>query len=88
MDSSDKEVATKLAETANTFVNMQQHRPDADYNPNPALPYTRTPVLELIGAVEEAFYDWAAVRDTEMARSFLVSLLDKRHIPQRVPKTR
>ena len=58
---------------ANTFIESQQQRNDADYNI--AKEWTDTEVATLIASVAQAFKCWRIIRREVAAQSLLVSLL-------------
>ena len=63
----------ELVRVAAAFVDLQQHRHDADYNMGRQ--FTRIEALNIVGAAERAFVDWRAVRNSAQADTFLVGLL-------------
>lgn len=62
-----------MVRVAATFVDLQQHRHDADYNMGQQ--FTRIEVLNIVSAAERAFVDWGAVRNSPQADTFIVGLL-------------
>jgi len=62
-----------LVNFAETFVELQQARHEADYALHRR--FTRREVLELIDRAGEAFDDWNEVRSTLQTDTFLVGLL-------------
>ncbi len=71
--SGEPTVSQLLHKVADTFVQAQQKRNEADYEN--AKEWTRTEVLEQIGAVSDAFKSWNIIRDESVAQAYLVSLL-------------
>ena len=69
-------VSKRLHTVADTFIQAQQKRNDADYDTGKQ--WTRTDVLTQIDAVSAAFESWKAIRDEPVAQAYLVSLLGKR----------
>lgn len=63
----------ELMRVAETFVDLQQARHDADYNT--AWRASRSGTMGLIEQTEEAFLLWRTVRRTVQADTFLVGLL-------------
>ena len=63
----------ELVRVAAAFVDLQQHRHDADYNMGRQ--FTRIEALNIVGAAERAFVDWRTVRNSAQADTFLVGLL-------------
>lgn len=72
----DQVVGIHLYWIANTFVQLQQHRNDADYNP--AKEWTSTEVATLIASVAQAFQSWKIIREEFAAQAMLVSMLGGR----------
>ena len=62
-----------LVRTAATFVDLQQHRHDADYDTGRR--FTRSETLYLVGPADLVFVDWREVRNSPQADTFLVGLL-------------
>ena len=62
-----------LREVARTFVQLQEERHRADYNP--AARFSRTDVQRMVRRAQDAFEKWTAVRDTAAADCYLVALL-------------
>ncbi len=62
-----------LVALAETFVELQQARHEADYNI--ARRFTRREVLDLADRAEEAMADWRGLRRTAQADTFLAGLL-------------
>jgi hypothetical protein len=73
-------VSKRLHTVADTFIQAQQKRNDADYDTGKQ--WTRTDVLTQIDAVSAAFESWKAIRDEPVAQAYLVSLLGKRARPE------
>jgi len=69
-------VAKHLHTVAQTFVQLQQRREEADYDIGKE--WTQTDVLTQIDAVVEAFDSWKAIREEPSAQAYLVSFLGKR----------
>ncbi len=69
-------VLQHLHTDANTFVQSQQRRNDADYDTS--RDWTRTEVLSQVDAVAAAFDSWRVIREEPVAQAYLVSLLGKR----------
>lgn len=63
----------QLMKVAETFVDLQQARHEADYNT--AQRFSWRDVLDLIDQVDQAAKDWRDVRNTLPADTFLVGLL-------------
>ena len=63
----------EIVRVAAAFVDLQQHRHEADYNVG--RPFTRIEVLNIVSAAERAFVDWREVRNSAQADTFLVGLL-------------
>lgn len=62
----------QIVRVAAAFVDLQQHRHDADYNLGRQ--FTRVEALNIVSAAERAFVDWRAVRNSAQADTFLVGL--------------
>lgn len=71
--SREQVVSIHLHWVANTFVQSQQQRNDADYNT--AKEWTNTEVATLIAAVAQAFRSWKTIRAELAAQKLLVSML-------------
>jgi uncharacterized protein (UPF0332 family) len=69
-------ISKHLHTVADTFIQVQQKRNDADYDTGKE--WTQTDVLTQIDAVSAAFENWRAIRDEPVAQAYLVSLLGKR----------
>jgi hypothetical protein len=65
-----------LHTVADTFIQAQQRREEADYDTGKE--WTQTDVLKLIAAVADAFDSWKAIREEPVAQAYLVALLGKR----------
>ena len=63
----------EIVRVAAAFVDLQQHRHDADYNLGRR--FTRVEVLNIVSDAEQAFVDWRAVRNSAQADTFVVGLL-------------
>lgn len=74
-------VPAELARVAGTFMDLQEERHRADYDP--ARMYTRTGALALVQRAEQAFHDWQHVAADPVARLFLLCLLGGLKLPQR-----
>lgn len=72
----ERGVAVHLRTAANTFVQAQQRRNDADYNL--AKEWTPVEVNTQIASVREAFESWRLIREEAAAQAYLVSLLGAR----------
>ena len=68
-----RELQPELIGVAAAFVNLQQARHEADYDP--ARRFTRKEVLDLVDRTEQAFRDWNGVRRSAQADTFLAGLL-------------
>jgi uncharacterized protein (UPF0332 family) len=66
----------QLRIVADTFVELQQRREEADYDTGKE--WTQTDALSLVEAVAVAFESWNAIREEPVAQAFLLSLLGKR----------
>jgi uncharacterized protein (UPF0332 family) len=69
-------ISKQLHAVADTFIQVQQKRNDADYDTGKE--WTQTDVLTQIDAVSAAFENWRAIHDEPVAQAYLVSLLGKR----------
>jgi len=69
-------VLKHLDTVADTFIQVQQRREEADYDTGKE--GTQTDVLKQIDAVAAAFERWKAIREEPVAQAYLVSLLGKR----------
>ena len=69
----------ELVRVASAFVDLQQHRHEADYDLRRR--FTRVETLSIISDARGAFADWQLVRGSPQADTFLVGLLayDKMH---------
>jgi hypothetical protein len=88
-DGEGKTVALHLRTVANTFVQAQQRRYDADYNLGRE--WTRVEVDTQIASVTVAFKAWKVIRDEATAQAYLVSLLgtkERRVNEPKLPKAR
>ena len=72
-------VQEELVRVANAFVDLQQHRHEADYDLGRR--FTRVETLSIATDANCAFADWQLVRGSPQADTFLVGLLtyDKMH---------
>jgi hypothetical protein len=85
----EKAAAIHLRTVANTFVQAQQRRNDADYNM--VKEWTPVDVQTQIDSVSEAFQAWNRIRDEASAQAYLVSLLgakERRPNEPRQPRAR
>jgi uncharacterized protein (UPF0332 family) len=73
-------VSKHLRTVADTFIQVQQRREEADYDTGKE--WTQTDVLTQIVAVGAAFESWKAIREEPAAQAYLVSLLGKRPRPE------
>jgi uncharacterized protein (UPF0332 family) len=69
-----------LHTVAQTFIQVQHRREEADYDTGKE--WTHTDVLAQIVAVGAAFESWKAIREEPVAQAYLVSLLGKRPRPE------
>jgi hypothetical protein len=67
--------STTLRIVAQTFVDLQQERHDADYNL--ARAFTRATALATVARAQTAFASWAQIRGTTDAEAFMLALLVK-----------
>jgi len=72
-----------LQSVAETFVELQQARHEADYDL--ARSFSRSEVTDLIERCETAFQDWDAIRSSDAARTYLVLLLTGERLRRRGP---
>jgi uncharacterized protein (UPF0332 family) len=63
----------ELVQIAETFVDLQQARHEADYDTMRR--FTRQDVVDLVDRAERAFHDWRTVRRSVQADVFLAGLL-------------
>ena len=63
----------ELVRVAGAFVDLQQHRHEADYDMRRR--FTRIETLSITDDAERAFLDWRVVRGSAPADTFLVGLL-------------
>ena len=63
----------ELVRVASAFVDLQQHRHEADYDLRRR--FTRVETLSIISDARRAFADWRLVRGSPQADTFLVGLL-------------
>lgn len=88
-DSSDAELILQLWTVASTFSVVQEMRIIADYNL--AVEWNLHKVGALVAQVTDAFSSWNAIRNTDPAQEYLVSLLgfkDRRSGEPRPPRAR
>ena len=62
-----------LHRVADAFLQAQRQRHTADYDNSKT--WTRTGVTALIGHVASGFQSWHIIRDTQVAQTYLISLL-------------
>lgn len=67
----------RLYAVIEAFIDLQEARHDADYNPNKQ--WDRLDALKHVQTARQAFADWSAVRGTPNAAVFVVALLLQRH---------
>lgn len=68
----DDDAAIALWEVAGTFIQLQQHRNQADYDV--ARQWWLAEVQSLVDEVRSAFKAWSLCQDDPLAQDFLVSL--------------
>lgn len=83
--SRERVVSIHLHWVANTFVQSQQQRNDADYNT--AKEWTDTEVAALIASVGQAFKSWRIIRGELAAQGLLVSMLGGKERKEAKPTT-
>ena len=66
-------IQDELVRVAGAFVDLQQHRHEADYDMRRR--FTRIEALSITTDAERAFLDWRIVRGSPQADTFLVGLL-------------
>ena len=66
-------IQDELVRVAGAFVDLQQHRHEADYDMRRR--FTRLEALSITTDAERAFLDWRVVRGSPQADTFLVGLL-------------
>lgn len=71
----DIEVVANLRVVAKAFAQLQAKRHTADYD-NITF-WTRKEALEQVKLAQQAFVKWNLIRDEDIARTFLISLLAK-----------
>lgn len=74
-------VPTDLRSVADSFLELQQARHEADYNLSRS--FTRDDVQGLIAKTRDAFRRWEAVRTSEAARLYLAALLTGERLRKR-----
>jgi uncharacterized protein (UPF0332 family) len=83
----EKALFRHLRTVADTFVQAQQRRHEADYNT--AKEWTPHEVYTQIDSVKAAFEAWNTIRDQNVAQEYLLSLLGKERRPSEpVPRNR
>jgi hypothetical protein len=83
--SREQVVSIHLHWVANTFVQSQQQRNDADYNI--AKEWTDTEVAALIESITQAFKSWRIIRGELAAQALLVSMLGGKDRKEAQPAT-
>lgn len=78
-------VSIHLRWVANTFVQSQQQRNDADYNT--AKEWTDTEVATLVATVTQAFKSWRIIREEHAAQALLVQMLGVKERKEAQPAT-
>ena len=75
----DQPLQDELVRVASAFVDLQQHRHEADYDLRRR--FTRIETLSITSDAEHAFANWRLVRGSPQADTFLVGLLayDRMH---------
>ena len=63
----------ELTSVADTFVTLQEHRHEADYDL--ARRFTRGEALGLVADTQRAFSEWSTIRNSVQADTFLTGLL-------------
>lgn len=71
----DPLVVNKIRTVAETFARLQEKRHTADYNGT--VFWSRIDALEEVNRAKQAFADWHAIRNEQIAQAYLVSLLVK-----------
>ena len=69
----DLPLQDEIVRVAAVFVDLQQHRHEADYDMGRQ--FTRVEVLSIVSDAERAFVDWNEVRNSVQADTFIVGLL-------------
>jgi uncharacterized protein (UPF0332 family) len=69
-----------LHRVAQTFIQAQQKREEADYDTGTE--WNQTSVQKQLDAVAAAFESWKAIREEPVAQAYLVSLLGRRPRPE------
>lgn len=72
-DPSRNSILDRLKSVAQSFVDLQDARHEADYNLRKR--FTRREVKVLIGLAESAFSDWNQIRKDDLARIYLACFL-------------
>jgi hypothetical protein len=75
-ESAELIVAKHLFIVADSFIEVQEARNNADYDTSVRM--SRAKALEQINAVAAAFESWKAIREEPVAQGYLVSLLAKK----------
>jgi hypothetical protein len=82
----ERTLADHLHKVADTFVQAQYHRNEADYNT--ARQWDLTEVLLYINGIGEAFESWNEIRGSAAAQAYLVSMLpSKERKPNERPRS-
>jgi uncharacterized protein (UPF0332 family) len=76
LHSQEMAISKHLRTVADTFIQVQQKREEADYDTGKE--WDQTDVEKQITAVAAAFESWKAIREAPAAQAYLVSLLGKR----------
>ncbi len=66
-------IPAQLQDVAQTFIDLQQARHEADYDVSRR--FTRSETLDLIDQADQAFIDWSQTRRDPAAEAFMLSLL-------------
>jgi hypothetical protein len=70
-------LAPALVQVLQAFVDLQEARHDADYNPSKI--WNRLDVLNYVYIVQQAFADWKTIEKTPNASTFMAALLLQKH---------
>ena len=71
----DPDVVRRLRAVARTFSDLQRERHSADYDNGRV--WLRAQAVDLVKRVGDAFDDWRAIRNQNLAQAYLLSLLLK-----------
>ena len=66
-------IPAQLQDVAQTFIDLQQARHEADYDVSRR--FTRSETLDLIDQADQAFIDWSQTRRDPAAEAFMLTLL-------------